>query len=227
MMKILLVEDEIELLNSIAEGLNTLGYYVDKASCGREALEYILAEEHDLYIFDLNLPDMTGFEILKQLNKERENSKVLILTANSNIESKVEGFELGASDYLTKPFYFEELEMRVKALMRRDFRLKNIKISCGELEFDTKKRILYVRGEEMKLTKKETAIIEYLLFNKDRIVTVEDLLAHAWDSEVDYFSNSIRVHLASLRKKVKQILGYNPIVNKIGEGYFLKDNKNK
>lgn len=221
-MKILLVEDEIELLDSIAEGLRTLGYYVDKASSGDEALEYILAEEHDLYIFDLNLPDMTGFELLKLLNKEIENSKVLILTANSNIESKVEGFELGASDYLTKPFHFEELEMRVKALLRREFQLKDMKIACGELEFDTKKRILYVRGSELKLTKKETAIIEYLLFNKDRIVTPEDLLAHAWDSEVDYFSNSIRVHLASLRKKIKEVLGYNPIINKIGEGYFLK-----
>ncbi|SFE04023.1 DNA-binding response regulator, OmpR family, contains REC and winged-helix (wHTH) domain [Peptostreptococcaceae bacterium pGA-8] len=221
-MKILLVEDETELLKSIAEGLSTIGYYVDTASSGEEALEYILAEEHDLYIFDLNLPDMTGFDILKYLNKERGNSKVLILTANSNIESKVEGFELGASDYLTKPFYFEELEMRVKALLRRNFNLEDVKISCGELEFDTKKRILYVRGEELKLTKKETAIIEYLLFNKERIVTTEDLLAHAWDSEVDYFSNSIRVHLATLRKKIKEVLGYNPIINKIGEGYFLK-----
>lgn len=221
-MKILLVEDETELLKSIAEGLSTIGYYVDTASSGEEALEYILAEEHDLYIFDLNLPDMTGFDILKYLNKERGNSKVLILTANSNIESKVEGFELGASDYLTKPFYFEELEMRVKALLRRNFNLGDVKISCGELEFDTKKRILYVRGEELKLTKKETAIIEYLLFNKERIVTTEDLLAHAWDSEVDYFSNSIRVHLATLRKKIKEVLGYNPIINKIGEGYFLK-----
>lgn len=221
-MKILLVEDETELLKSIAERLSTIGYYVDTASSGEEALEYILAEEHDLYIFDLNLPDMTGFDILKYLNKERGNSKVLILTANSNIESKVEGFELGASDYLTKPFYFEELEMRVKALLKRNFNLEDVKISCGELEFDTKKRILYVRGEELKLTKKETAIIEYLLFNKERIVTTEDLLAHAWDSEVDYFSNSIRVHLATLRKKIKEVLGYNPIINKIGEGYFLK-----
>ncbi len=221
-MKILLVEDEMELLESISEGLRTLGYYVDMASCGKEALDYIFVEEYDLYIFDLNLPDMSGFEVLKYLNKERRNAKTLILTANSNIESKVEGFELGASDYLTKPFHFEELEMRVKALLRRDFQLKDIKIICGELEFDTRTRILYVKGEEVKLTKKETAIIEYLMFHKERIVTVEDLLAHAWDSEVDYFSNSIRVHLASLRKKIKQVLGYNPIINKIGEGYFLK-----
>ncbi len=221
-MKILLVEDEMELLESISEGLRTLGYYVDMASCGKEALDYIFVEEYDLYILDLNLPDMSGFEVLKYLNKERRNAKTLILTANSNIESKVEGFELGASDYLTKPFHFEELEMRVKALLRRDFQLKDIKIICGELEFDTRTRILYVKGEEVKLTKKETAIIEYLMFHKERIVTVEDLLAHAWDSEVDYFSNSIRVHLASLRKKIKQVLGYNPIINKIGEGYFLK-----
>ncbi|MGF0040587.1 response regulator transcription factor [Peptoniphilaceae bacterium SGI.131] len=221
-MKILLVEDEKELLEAIGEGLSGMGYYVDLASCGSEALEYISLEEHDLYIFDLNLPDMSGFEVLRHLNKERSNSKVLILTANSNIESKVEGFDLGASDYLTKPFHFEELEARVKALLRRDFNLKDVMLRCGELEFDTNKRILYIKGKEVGLTKKESAIIEYLLFNQDRIVTVEDLLAHAWDSEVDYFSNSIRVHLASLRKKIKEILGYNPIINKIGEGYFLK-----
>lgn len=221
-MKILLVEDEKDLLASIAEGLEGLGYYVDTASCGAEALDYILVEEHDLYIFDLNLPDLSGFDLLQRLNAERENAKVLILTANSNIESKVAGFELGASDYLTKPFHFDELEVRVKALLRRAFQLQDLNISCGALSFDTKKRILYVQGEELKLTKKETAIIEYLLFNKERIVTTEDLLAHAWDSEVDYFSNSIRVHLASLRKKIKEVLGYNPIINKVGEGYFLK-----
>lgn len=220
-MRILLVEDETELLKTIAEGLSALGYYVDMADCGEAALEYIFAEEHDLYILDLRLPDMSGFDVLKCLNKERKNVKVLILTANSNIEAKVEGFELGASDYLTKPFHFEELEMRVKALLRRDFQLKDLRIVCGELDFDTTKRVLYAKGKAVKLTKKETAIIEYLLFNKERIVTVEELLAHAWDSEVDYFSNSIRVHLASLRKKIKVVLGYNPIINKIGEGYFL------
>ena len=136
--------------------------------------------------------------------------------------TKVEGFDLGASDYLTKPFYFKELEIRVKALLRRNFRLEKIMLTCGKLRFDTQKRILYANEEEVTLTKKETAIIEYLLFNQDKVVTAENLLAHAWDSEVDYFSNSIRVHLASLRKKIKAILGYNPIINKIGEGYFLK-----
>ncbi|EYD70201.1 two component transcriptional regulator, winged helix family protein [Fusobacterium necrophorum subsp. funduliforme B35] len=221
-MKILLVEDEKELLETIGEGLRSSGYYVDLASCGKKAMEYIDYEEYDLFIFDLNLPDISGFEILKYLNQSKENPKVLILTANASLETKVEGFDLGASDYLTKPFYFKELEIRVKALLRRNFRLEKIILTCGKLRFDTQKRILYANEEEVTLTKKETAIIEYLLFNQDKVVTAENLLAHAWDSEVDYFSNSIRVHLASLRKKIKAILGYNPIINKIGEGYFLK-----
>lgn len=221
-MKILLVEDERELLATIAEGLRLLGYYVDTADCGERAEEYILAEEHDLYIFDLQLPDISGFDVLRFLNKERTNTKVLILTANGNIEAKAEGFALGASDYLTKPFHFAELEMRVKALLRREFLLQDIHIRCGDLMFDTAKRTLYAQQQEVKLTKKETAIIEYLMFHKDSITSVEDLLAHAWDSEVDYFSNSIRVHLASLRKKLKEVLGHNPIINKIGEGYYIK-----
>ncbi len=221
-MRLLIVEDEKDLRESVAEGLKIDGYYVDMAEDGESALDLLSYNEYDLIVLDLNLPDMHGFEILNYVNENWTDTKVLILTANVNIETKVDGFDLGASDYLTKPFHFQELEVRIKALLRRKFYLEKSIISCGDLDFDSAKRVVLAKGKEISLTKKETAIIEYLFFNKDKIVSSEDLIAHAWDDNVDYFSNSIRVHLTSLRKKLKNVLGYNPIINKIGEGYYLK-----
>ncbi len=221
-MRLLIVEDERDLRESLAEGLRIDGYYVDMAEDGESALDFLCCNEYDLVVLDLNLPDIHGFEILKYINEKWSDTKVLILTANVDIETKVDGFDLGASDYLTKPFHFQELEVRIKSLLRRKFYLEKATISCGDLKFDSAKRVVLVKGEEISLTKKETAIIEYLFYNKDKIVSSEDLIAHAWDDNVDYFSNSIRVHLTSLRKKLKNALGYNPIINKIGEGYYLK-----
>ncbi len=221
-MRLLIVEDEKDLRGSIAEGLRIDGYYVDIAQDGESAIDFLTYNEYDLIVLDLNLPDIHGFELLKYTNENWPDTKVLILTANVDIETKVDGFDLGASDYLTKPFHFQELEVRIKALLRRKFYLEKSTISCGDLDFDCTKRVVLVKGEEISLTKKETAIIEYLFYNKDKIVSSEDLIAHAWDDNVDYFSNSIRVHLTSLRKKLKNVLGYNPILNKIGEGYYLK-----
>ncbi len=221
-MRLLIVEDEKDLRESISEGLRIDGYYVDVAEDGEVATNFLTCNEYDLIVLDLNLPDMHGFELLKYANENWSEAKILILTANVDIETKVKGFDLGASDYLTKPFHFQELEVRIKALLRRKFYLEKNTISCGDLLFDCAKRVVLINGKEVFLTKKETAIIEYLFYNKDKIVSSEDLISHSWDDNVDYFSNSVRVHLTSLRKKLKNILGYNPILNKIGEGYYLK-----
>ena len=222
-MKILVVEDEIELLNSIGKGLRLDGYYVDLAENGEKALELAYIEEYDLIILDLNLPDMFGLDILKELRKISISTKVIILTAISTLETKIDGLDLGANDYMVKPFYFKELEARIRALLRRNYNTENANLCFGDLEFDTAKRELKVKGTVLELTKKEKAIIEYFLLNKDKIISAEELLSHAWDSDADYFSNSVRVHLTTLRKKIKEILDYNPIENKIGEGYFLVD----
>ncbi len=221
-MKLLVIEDEKELLETIARGLSIEGYYVDMASNGHEAIELLSCEEYDVIILDLNLPDMSGFDVLNIIGEYDAPPKVLILTANSDIDSKVRGFNMGASDYIVKPFDFKELDVRVKSLLRRRFSTQKRMVLCGDLAFDTTKRLLSARGKVITLTKKETAIIEYLMLNQNRIVSSEDLLSHAWDSNADLFSNSIRVHLTTLRKKIKAVLGYNPIVNKVGEGYFLE-----
>lgn len=182
-----------------------------------------LVESYDLILLDLNLPDMDGLDILKAIRKHNINSQLLILTARSNISNRVEGLDLGADDYLTKPFAFPELEARIRCLLRRQQNQKSTELCFSALRFNTLTRTLYVKDNVVSLTKKETAIIEYFLFHQEQIISSEELIAHAWDSRVDTFSNSIRVHLSSLRKKIKAELGYDPIMNKVGEGYLLFD----
>ena len=222
-MRLLVVEDEAELRASIKKGLELDGYAVDGAASGEEALYLFGVEAYDLVILDLNLPDMFGLDVLKKLSWQDETCKVLILTAHSELEMKILGLDLGASDYMVKPFQFEELEARIRMLLRRSFVVNKTVLTCGDLRFDMEKRILKIHGETVSLTKKETAILEYLLLHRDKLVTAEELMAHVWDAESDGFSNSVRVHLTTLRKKIKEALGYNPICNKIGEGYYLKE----
>ena len=216
-MRLLIVEDEKKLCDTIAKTLYQAGYEVDTCYDGDEALDYILAENYDLIVLDLNLPGTDGMDI----RKENEETKVLILSARSQIVDKVEGLDAGANDYMEKPFHLQELEARIRSLTRRKFIQKDICLHCGEIKFDTKKREAYAKETLVSLTRKENGILEYLLLNQGRPVSQEELIEHVWDASVDSFSGSIRVHMSSLRKKFKVVLGYDPIVNKIGEGYKL------
>ena len=220
-MRLLIVEDELELLATIKKGLELDGYSVDTAATGEEAIYNARVENYDLVVLDLNLPDIFGLDVLKELTKINKDIKVLILTAHSELEMKVMGLDLGASDYMVKPFHFEELEARIRMLLRRSFVVEKTVLTFGPISFDTVKRKLNINGTEVVLTRKEGAILEYFLLNQDKLVTAEELMSHAWDAEKDEFSNSVRVHLTTLRRKIKNVLGYNPICNKIGEGYYL------
>ena len=224
-MRIFIVEDEVSLVESMKKGLELDGYSVDAALNGEEAIYNARVEDYDLVVLDLNLPDMFGLDVLKELTKINDHIKVLILTAHSELEMKVMGLDLGASDYMVKPFHFEELEARIRMLLRRTFVVEKTVLTFGPLSFDTVKRKLFIDGKEVILTRKEGAILEYFLLHQDKLVTAEELMSHAWDSEKDEFSNSVRVHLTTLRRKIKEVLGYNPICNKIGEGYYLTENK--
>ena len=225
-MRLLIVEDEIELCDTVAKTLYRAGYEVDTCYDGNEALDYILAENYDLIVLDLNLPGMDGMELLKELRKKNEETKVLILSARSQIADKVEGLDAGANDYMEKPFHLQELEARIRSLTRRKFVQKDVCLTCGGIRFDTKKREAYAKGEFVALTRKENGILEYLLLNQGRPVSQEELIEHVWDASADSFSGSIRVHMSSLRKKLKAVLGYDPILNKIGEGYKVVEGKN-
>lgn len=224
-MRILIVEDEIDLCDSIAEGLQIDGYAVDTCNDGKAAYVLITTEIYDLIVLDLNLPGMDGIDILKEVRKTHKDIKVLILSARSSIADKVLGLDVGANDYLAKPFAFEELEARIRSLLRRTFIQENAVLTWETLSLDTVGRTAYVNDVIILLTRKELALLEYFLLNKSKVISQEELMEHVWNMEADSFSNAVRVHIASLRKKLKAIMGYDPIATKIGEGYYLNGGK--
>ena len=223
-MRLLIVEDEKNLCDTIAKNLYGAGYEVDTSYDGDDALDCILSEDYDLIVLDLNLPGTDGMDILKELRKKNEETKVIILSAKSQIADKVAGLDAGANDYLEKPFHLQELEARIRSLTRRKFVQKDVCLHCGEIKFDTKKREAYAKDKPVSLTRKENGILEYLLLNQGRPISQEELIEHVWDASIDSFSGSIRVHMSSLRKKLKAVLEYDPIINKIGEGYKIVEN---
>lgn len=222
-MKILLVEDEEKLLESIREGLVHSGYAVDTALDGEEGSFMAFTNDYDLIILDINLPQKDGFEILKEVRARDREVNIIMLTALSDIDDRVRGFDLGANDYVLKPFHFEELKARIRSLLRRKTTIKDSVIETKGISFDSTKRTFNIKGENLKLTAKEAGILEYLFFNLGRYVTTEELMEHVWNDEVDIFSNVVRVHMSALRKKLKAKLGKNIIRNEIGKGYIIDE----
>lgn len=220
-MRLLVVEDEMALCSSIAEGLRLDGYEVDTCQDGLTALEVCSVERFDLILLDLNLPGLDGMEVLRRLRLEDGETPVLVLSARGQIQDKVEGLDAGANDYLTKPFHFEELEARIRSLTRRKFIQADVCLLCGEVSFDTRSRTAYAKGQPLSLTRKEAGLLEYLLLHQGQVISQEEMIDHLWDASVNSFSNSIRVHVSSLRKKLRTALGYDPIQNKVGQGYLI------
>ncbi|MEG2000589.1 MAG: response regulator transcription factor [Evtepia sp.] len=220
-MRILVVEDEVDLCDSIAEGLELDGYAVDVCYNGNEAYDLLMTETYDLTILDLNLPGMDGMEVLEAV-RQRRDVKVLILSARSSVSDKVLGLDMGANDYLSKPFEFEELEARIRNLLRRSFIQENSILRFGAISLDMVGRSAAVDGRALRLTRKELGILECFLLNPGKVMSQEEMMEHVWNMEVDSFSNAVRVHIASLRKKLKAELAYDPIATKIGIGYFLR-----
>ena len=200
-MHILIVEDERALCDTIARSLRRLAYSVDCCYDGQSAAEMLAVERFDLVVLDLNLPGEDGMTVLRTLRERDRDTKVLILSARCEVADKVAGLDAGANDYLTKPFHLDELAARIRSLTLRRFTQSDVVLS---------------------LTRKETGILEYLLLHQGRPVSQEELLEHVWDSGADGFGNSIRVHISALRKKLRAALGYDPIRNRIGEGYVME-----
>ena len=219
--KILVIEDEKSISHFISTVLNNNGYEAMQAQTGEEALSMISSHCPDLVILDLGLPDMDGLDILRSL-RSWSSLPVVVVSARSHEQDKVSALDLGADDYLTKPFHLDELAARIRSLTLRRFTQSDVVLTCAELSFDTKARTASVRGETLSLTRKETGILEYLLLHQGRPVSQEELLEHVWDSGADGFGNSIRVHISALRKKLRAALGYDPIRNRIGEGYVME-----
>lgn len=222
-MRILVVEDERSLCDAIVRSLRRLAYSVDYCHDGQDAMDFLAVERFDLVVLDLNLPGADGMTVLRTLREVDRETKVLILSARSEVAEKVAGLDAGANDYLTKPFHLEELAARIRSLTLRRFTQNDVLLTCGNLTFDTKARRAAVGDEALSLTRKETGILEYMMLNQGRPVSQEELLEHVWDSSVNNFSNSIRVHISALRKKLRAALGHDPIRNRIGEGYVMEE----
>ena len=222
-MRILVVEDERALCETIVRSLRRLANSVDPCYDGDTAIDLLGSERYDLVLLDLNLPGADGMTVLRTLRQTDRETRVLILSARSEVADKVEGLDAGANDYLAKPFHLEELEARIRSLTLRQFTQNDVVLHCGPLSFDTRSRTATAAGQPLALTRKETGILEYLLLHRGRPVSQEELLEHVWDNSVDNFSNSIRVHISALRKKLRTALGYDPVRNRIGEGYLIEE----
>ena len=220
-MRILVVEDERLLCDGIAEDLELEKYTVDRCYDSADAHERLFVEPYDLVILDLNLPGMDGLELLRHIRSERPELRVLILSARAQLSDKVAGLDLGADDYLTKPFALEELEARVCALLRREFVQRALLVQAGPLDLDTVAREISVRGDPLSLTPREFAILEQLMLCQGRWLSQEVLMEHVWEADANPFSNAVRMHISSLRKKLRDKLGYDPIQTKVGQGYRL------
>ena len=226
-MHLLVIEDERALCEAIVRSLRRLAYSVDYCYDGEKALALLGVERYDLVLLDLNLPKKDGMTVLRTLRQTDRETRVLILSARSEVEDKVQGLDAGANDYLAKPFHLEELEARIRSLTLRQFTQNDVVLHCGPLSFDTRSRAATAAGQPLALTRKETGILEYLLLNQGRPVSQEELIEHVWDATADSFSGAIRVHMSSLRKKLKAKLGYDPIQNKVGEGYKIREESDR
>lgn len=223
-MKILLVEDEKMLSGIVAKGLRKLGYAVDTAYDGQEACYLYEVNEYDLMILDLNLPKKDGIDVLKEIREKDQDIKILILSARVKVSERILGLDEGANDYLIKPFDFGELEARVRNLLRRSFQQHPTQLALGDLMMDTSTKKVFWQGDGIELTKKEFSILEYLLAHKNVVVSAETLVEHIWESEFDPFSNVLRYHLHTLKKKL-QAQGAEDMIQTVrGYGYIMKEN---
>jgi len=222
-MKILLAEDEVDLNNVVTRYLKKNGYSVDSVLDGEEALDYLEYSEYDLVILDIMMPKVDGFEVIKKLRDKGNHTSVLMLTARDSADDKVKGLDLGADDYIVKPFDFNELLARIRAVVRRKYGNSSNKLVIGDLILDTSEKSVTRAGKQIELTGKEYEVLEYLMQSKNRILSREQIKEHVWDFDYEGDSNIIDVLIKNIRKKIDIEDGKQIIYTKRGLGYVIKE----
>lgn len=217
-MKLLIVEDEESLNKVLVKVLRKLGYTTDSAFDGEQALDLYFENNYDLVVLDLNLPKLDGMEVLKAIREENTKLPILILSARSEIQDKIGGLDEGANDYLTKPFHFDELTARIRALLRRNFKTSMSKIEIDNVTLDTTTKTLLVDGQNIPLSKKEYGIVQYLMLRKKETISTEKLIESVWESDTEEMEKSFYVHMSTLRRKLPK----NFIKNVRGQGYYVE-----
>jgi two-component system, OmpR family, response regulator len=220
-MRILVVEDEHKIASSLKKGLELENFAVDLGFTGPDGYDLASSENYDLIILDLMLPGMSGIEICKKLRSENNHTPILILTAKGQTNDKVEGLNSGADDYLTKPFAFEELLARIKALNRRPKKTSGSVYAVGDLTLNTITYEVKRSGKTINLSSKEFALLEYLMRNKNTVLSKDQIIEHVWDYDADILPNTVEVFVGYLRNK----LGKPDLIKTVrGFGYRIGDN---
>jgi heavy metal response regulator len=221
-MRLLVIEDEKKVARFIKKGLEEEGYAVDLAFDGEEGLAMVLDQVHDLIILDIALPEIDGLQVLKKLRERNIRTPVLLLTVRATIEDKVLGLDSGADDYLTKPFAFQELLARIRALLRRKAEAGPPLLRVEDLVLDPARHLVTRGGERIDLTSKEFALLEYLMRNAGRVLSRAMISEHVWDYDFDTGTNVIDVYVNYLRRKIDSGRDKKLIHTVRGSGYVLK-----
>jgi len=216
-MKLLIVEDEESLNKVLVKVLRKLGYTTDSAFDGEEAIDLYFENNYDLVVLDLNLPKLGGMDVLKTIREDNAELPVLILSARSEIQDKIQGLDEGANDYLTKPFHFDELTARARALLRRNFQMSESKIEIDDVALDTANKTFTVGGTPVVLSKKEYGVIAYLMLRKGETIPAQKLIESVWESDTEEMEKSFYVHISTLRQKLPKDF----IKNVRGQGYYV------
>ncbi|MFA8434868.1 MAG: response regulator transcription factor [Marinifilaceae bacterium] len=220
-MKILIVEDNRELSETTANYLRDEGFICERVFTYQEASEKVHLYAYDVVVLDLGLPDGNGMNIIREMKGQRSEAGILIVSAKNSLDDKLEGLELGADDYITKPFHLAELNARVRSLIRRKKFDGNNCIQVGDLWVDTLSSRVMIGKQELNLTRKEYELLLYFLYNRNRVLTKENIAEHLWEDQIDLADNFdfIYTHIKNLRKKMIQAGGEDQIKSVYGMGY--------